>query len=58
MVQEWKAKRRYGTAGLLLSGGVVAAADEAPFWPLQTGRVVELHMPPENAENMKTMVDM
>lgn len=58
MVQEWEAKRRYGTAGLLPSGGVVAAAEAAPFWPLQTGHVVELHMPPEDAENMKTMVDM
>ena len=60
MVQEWKARRRYGMAeDLLPSGGVAAAAEAAaPFWPLQTGRVFELHMSLEEAENMKTMVDL
>ncbi|SPN99153.1 uncharacterized protein DNG_02188 [Cephalotrichum gorgonifer] len=58
MVSDWKERRCYGTPEILSMGGIVSAADAATGRILQTGRVVELRMPLQDAEDMRAMVDL
>lgn len=57
-VNDWKEKTRNGTPKVLLSGGVVSAADAMSGRLLHSGRVIEISMDTEDAIKMKAMVDL
>lgn len=58
MVREWKRKPCYGTHDSQPGVGHVAAVDVTSCRLLQTGHVVELCMPLEEAGKMKAMIDL